>query len=264
MPPGLQGWQGSDDGLKYAPTISGISMAAENSGSATAAHSISALHGGGRPGRGLLPPGPARRGSRDLQQPGRLLSARAIGARAAQFSPLWLCMPTPAPARVTPLVSAISKQAAQLSASAAGAGAAPLLVLEPAPRPPALHSPACRCLSLPAARYPFAPPTRAPALRPSGSNAVCAPVPIGPDARVPLSLKLWLAPPKAPQRPSCARPSLDHAHHSPHALPPPPTDALNPPTTHLLHAHLPDAAGLLLAPERTLPPTHLPAHGSAA
>lgn len=111
---------------------------------------------------------------------------------------------------------------------------------------------------------PSLPPTRAPALRPSGSNAVCAPVPIGPDARVPLSLKLWLAPPKAPQRPSCARPSLDHAHHSPHALPPPPTDALNPPTTHLLHAHLPDAAGLLLAPERTLPPTHLPAHGSAA
>lgn len=119
----------------------------------------------------------------------------------------------PGARRVTPLVSAISKQR-QLSASAlawpgAGAGAAPS-------QHRTLHSPACCCLSLPAA--PSLPP-HAPALRPSGSNAADCALPLAPSPR-PAIAEALAGPPKAPQRPSCARPSLDHAHHSPHALRP--------------------------------------------
>lgn len=160
---------------------------------------------------------------------------RAIGARAAQSSPLWLCMPTPAPARVTPLVSAISKQAAQLSASAAGAGAAPLLVLEPAPRPPALHSPACRCLSLPAARYPFAPPhtrsrpssfrfqrcLRARSHWPRRARPAIAEALAGPPKSAPTSkLRSTLARPRpslSTRSPSTTNRRPEPAHHSPAA-----------------------------------------------
>lgn len=113
-------------------------MAAENSGSATAAHSTSssssALHGGGRPGRGLLPPGPARRGSRDLQQPGRLLSARDRRACCPIQSAVALHAHPGARSSHASCVSYLQASSAALSlrrwcwsgaAAGAGAGAAP-------------------------------------------------------------------------------------------------------------------------------------------